>query len=98
MLTNLNKSMSCAFLNIHRLVFTDCLYRNRRYKQFLLCLQAKFKHFLYSGDVVLLELENPLEFGETVTAACLSDEPINKDAEFCISVGWFSEEGIKKHI
>lgn len=56
--------------------------------------QTKFKHFLYSGDVVLLELDTPIEFGETVTAACLSSEPINDDMESCISVGWYSEEGI----
>ncbi|XP_055326468.1 uro-adherence factor A-like isoform X3 [Sitodiplosis mosellana] len=55
--------------------------------------QTKSKHFLYSGDVVLLELDAPIEFGESVTAACLSNEPINDDVESCISAGWFSEEG-----
>lgn len=60
---------------------------------FFFLQQTKFKHFLYSGDVVLLELDTPIEFGETVTAACLNDEPIKDDIERCISVGWFSEEG-----
>lgn len=56
--------------------------------------QTKFKHFLYSGDVVLLELDMPLEFGETVTAACLNDEPLDSDTDSCISVGWYSDEGM----
>lgn len=50
---------------------------------------------MYSGDVVLLELDTPLEFGDTVTAACLNDEQINDDAETCMSVGWYSEQGSK---
>lgn len=55
--------------------------------------QTKFKHFLYAGDVVLLELDTPIEFSETVTAACLSDVPINKEDNSCISVGWYAAEG-----
>lgn len=42
---------------------------------------------------MLLELDAPIEFGETVAPACLNDEAIKDDAESCISVGWFSEEG-----
>lgn len=57
--------------------------------------QTKFKHFLYSGDVVLLELETPLEFGETITAACLNSKPIDSDTDACISVGWFTENGMQ---
>lgn len=44
---------------------------------------------------MLLELDAPLEFGKTVTATCLNDEPIDNDTESCISVGWFSEKGLR---
>lgn len=44
---------------------------------------------------MLLELETPLEFGDTVTAACLNSKPVDGiDADTsCISVGWFTEDG-----
>lgn len=43
---------------------------------------------------MLLELDTPLQFGDTVTATCLNDEPIDSDKDTCISVGWYSEEGM----
>lgn len=52
-----------------------------------LLLQAKYKHFQYSGDAVLLELEQPLVFGANVASACLSETPIDQ-SQSCMAAGW----------
>lgn len=49
--------------------------------------QAKYKHFQYSGDAVLLELQRPLVFGPNVASACLSDTAIDQ-AQSCMAAGW----------
>lgn len=53
--------------------------------------QLKFKHLLYSGNAVLLELASPLRLDESAAVACLSDSPIDS-SETCLSAGWFSSE------
>lgn len=59
--------------------------------------QTKFKQFLYSGNVVLLELSTSIDFNENVTAACITNEPIDSDREICITVEWPANKG-KFHI
>jgi len=49
--------------------------------------QAKFKHFFYSGDAVLLELSTPLNFSESVSSVCLSDS-IMKKPQVCMVAGF----------
>lgn len=60
---------------------------------FFIIFQTKFKQFLYSGNVVLLEFNTSMEFNENVTAACITDEPIASERETCITVGWPLNKG-----
>uniref|UniRef100_A0A1B0D3E0 Peptidase S1 domain-containing protein n=1 Tax=Phlebotomus papatasi TaxID=29031 RepID=A0A1B0D3E0_PHLPP len=61
--------------------------------------QAKFKQFLYSGDIALLELEDSLKWEPTLSSSCLSIEPsasINSEIS-CITAEWdtnISDENI----
>lgn len=58
------------------------------------CLfQTKFKHFLYSGDVALLELADVIDFDKGTAAACLTDEPIDKNSDECVTIGWLDNKG-----
>lgn len=51
------------------------------------CFQAKFKQFLYTGDFVLLELEEAIQFSEWASSACLSNSQIDP-TELCMTAGW----------
>lgn len=49
--------------------------------------QAKFKRFLYTGDVVLLELDSNLNYTQTAISACMSKEEISTE-QICMTAGW----------
>lgn len=49
--------------------------------------QAKFKHFFYSGDAVLLELSTPLKFSDSISSVCLSDNTMKKP-QVCMVAGF----------
>lgn len=89
---------SSEFLNIHRYLSNSKSEAQREpwlltFYSYFPFIQTKFKQFLYSGNVVLLELSTSIEFNENVTAACITDEPINSEGETCITVGWPQNEG-----
>lgn len=87
---------SSAFTNIHRYFFkssSQTLKINQAPILIFILFQTKFKQFLYSGNVVLLQLNKSIKFNENVTAACISDEPIDSERETCITVGWPMNNG-----
>lgn len=50
--------------------------------------QAKYKQFLYSGDVVLLELASPLRLNERIGSACLTERAMIDEEQLCLTAGW----------
>lgn len=48
---------------------------------------------MYAGDVVLLELNEAIEFNEVVASSCLSDEPVDSNKESCVTVSWLHDKG-----
>jgi hypothetical protein len=56
-------------------------------KQIVVYPQAKYKRFLYTGDFVLLELQNSLQFNMAVSASCLTRNTI-EDESMCLTAGW----------
>ena len=44
--------------------------------------QVKYRQFLYNNDIVLIELENPLEFSRNVSAVCLPSQSFQVKKKF----------------
>lgn len=54
--------------------------------------QVKYANFLYTHDVALLELIQPLEFNRYVGAICLPESEI-EPRELCVTAGWSRPPG-----
>ncbi|KAG5883592.1 hypothetical protein JTB14_004786 [Gonioctena quinquepunctata] len=59
----------------------------RRVKEIVVHPQAKFSHFEFVNDVVLLELTKPLNINQNVSALCLPEKEI-APRQLCIVAGW----------
>lgn len=42
---------------------------------------------MYNGDLVAVELKNPLNFNQAVGAVCLASDPI-EPRQLCATAGW----------
>lgn len=62
--------------------------------------QAKFKHFLYAGNAVLLRLQKPLTFSNTISSVCLSAENTIPDTSSheCMTAGWGVSKPGESHL
>ncbi|KAK4879292.1 hypothetical protein RN001_007438 [Aquatica leii] len=49
--------------------------------------QVKFVEFVYTNDIVLVELESPLTLGPNVSAICLPNNEI-EPRQLCVTAGW----------
>ncbi|XP_062990604.1 ovochymase-1 [Elgaria multicarinata webbii] len=62
-------------------------------------LHANFSGFPPHNDLILLELEKPIQTGDTIAAICLpdQDEEVGTDAK-CLTAGWGVMEGGKDEL
>lgn len=57
--------------------------------------QVKYNQLLYTHDIALVELQNPLQLTNKVGAICLPEKDIESQ-QICVTAGWgFSNPGGK---
>ena len=49
--------------------------------------QVKFNQFLFSNDLALVKLDEPLQFTANVGAVCLPEQEI-QPRQICVTAGW----------
>lgn len=49
--------------------------------------QVKFNQFLFSNDLALVKLDEPLPFSSTIGAVCLPEQEI-QPVQICVTAGW----------
>lgn len=53
--------------------------------------QSKYKQFMYTGDVALLELSSPLKLNEAVGSVCMAEAASISSEQRCVTAGWGSD-------